>query len=78
MVHSPFGMHCLSSLSHETARLACCAHFPGEGFSGYFGSVTKEALCDWQRDSGLEVTGSFNTASHLEYLRQKVSREETC
>ncbi|KFM24180.1 hypothetical protein F751_5022 [Auxenochlorella protothecoides] len=43
----------------------------GEGFSGYFGSVTKEALCDWQRDSGLEVTGSFNTASHLEYLRQK-------
>ncbi|KAL6782504.1 hypothetical protein ACKKBG_A07035 [Auxenochlorella protothecoides x Auxenochlorella symbiontica] len=46
----------------------------GEGFSGYFGSVTKEALCDWQRDSGLEVTGSFNTASHLEYLRQKAGQ----
>jgi peptidoglycan hydrolase-like protein with peptidoglycan-binding domain len=56
---------------HSTSRTPhpCTA---GEGYSGYFGSVTREALSDWQRDSGISVTGTFNSASKLEYLKQKV------
>jgi peptidoglycan hydrolase-like protein with peptidoglycan-binding domain len=39
------------------------------GYTGYFGSVTKEALQAWQRDNGLEATGHFDSASKSTYLR---------
>jgi peptidoglycan hydrolase-like protein with peptidoglycan-binding domain len=39
------------------------------GYTGYFGSVTKEALQAWQRDTGLEATGCFDSASKSAYLR---------
>jgi peptidoglycan hydrolase-like protein with peptidoglycan-binding domain len=39
------------------------------GYTGYFGSVTKEALQEWQRDNGLEATGHFDSASKSAYLR---------
>ncbi|KAH7619215.1 hypothetical protein Ndes2526B_g06168 [Nannochloris sp. 'desiccata'] len=39
------------------------------GYTGYFGSVTKEALQAWQRDNGLEATGHFDSVSKSAYLR---------
>ena len=39
------------------------------GYTGYFGSVTKEALQAWQRDNGVEVTGHFDSASKWAYIR---------
>lgn len=44
------------------------------GYTGYFGSVTKEALQAWQRDNGVQVTGVFDAASKWAYLRGIESR----
>lgn len=39
------------------------------GYTGYFGSVTKEALQAWQRDVGLPSTGVFDAASRWAYIK---------
>jgi len=44
------------------------------GYTGYFGSVTKEALQAWQRDNGLEATGRFDSANKSAYLRSLETR----
>jgi Putative peptidoglycan binding domain len=44
------------------------------GYTGYFGSVTKEALQAWQRDNGLEGTGHFDSGSKWAYLRSLETR----
>lgn len=48
------------------------------GYTGYFGSVTKEALQAWQRDAEIEVTGVFDGPSRWAYLRsvEKRAREK--
>lgn len=43
-----------------------------DGVTGYFGSVTKEAVQNWQRDQGLPVTGVFDSECKWAYLRQQV------
>lgn len=43
-----------------------------DGVTGYFGSVTREALMNWQRDQGLQVTGEFNNNCRWAYLKQQV------
>jgi hypothetical protein len=48
----------------------------GDGITGYFGSVTKEALMNWQRDVGLPTTGVFTQDCKWAYLKQQVS--EAC
>jgi peptidoglycan hydrolase-like protein with peptidoglycan-binding domain len=43
-----------------------------DGLSGYFGSVTGDALQAWQGDHGLRVTGVFDADSKWTYLKQQV------
>jgi peptidoglycan hydrolase-like protein with peptidoglycan-binding domain len=45
------------------------------GYTGYFGTVTKEALQAWQRDIGLEPTGVFDASARWAYLRQLEARQ---
>ena len=44
------------------------------GYTGYFGSVTKEALQAWQRDQGVDTSGAFDSASKRAYLQQAEAR----
>lgn len=43
-----------------------------DGLTGYFGSVTREAVQNWQRDQGLAVTGAFDAECKWAYLKQQV------
>lgn len=44
------------------------------GYTGYFGSVTKEALQAWQRDAEIEVTGVFDGPTKWAYLKSVENR----
>ncbi len=66
-------MPCLVLAACTQAYLAEQGYFnSADGLSGYFGAVTSEALQNWQRDSGLRVTGIFNDQCKWAYLRQQV------
>jgi len=44
------------------------------GPTGYFGSVTREALQNWQRDVGVSTNGVFNADCKWAYLKQQEAR----
>jgi peptidoglycan hydrolase-like protein with peptidoglycan-binding domain len=44
------------------------------GPTGYFGSVTREALQNWQRDVGVNTNGVFNADCKWAYLKQQEAR----
>lgn len=47
------------------------------GPTGYFGSVTREALQNWQRDVGVNTNGVFNADCKWAYLKQQEARYNT-
>lgn len=72
-----FGTRPLQESSFGEDVLALQAFLSDEGYynpvdggnSGYFGSVTKEALQAWQRDVGVSETGILDDASRWAYIK---------
>eukprot|EP00891_Asterochloris_glomerata_P007577 jgi/Astpho2/7577/Aster-02483 len=43
-----------------------------DGYTGFFGALTAEAVKEWQKDVGLPETGAFDGQCRLQYLQQQV------
>lgn len=42
-----------------------------DGYTGFFGALTAEAVKEWQKDVGLPETGAFDGQCRLQYLQQQ-------
>ena len=66
--------HSLAHNPHFTQSLVCLL-YTSYGADGEFGTETKEALMDFQKDEGLEVDGEYGEKSHAA-LMDALSDEE--